>query len=120
MSDWARTRSLGRRDDAEPAVVEVFRAAGATIWKHSGWNEPDLLVGFRGVTHAVEIKTGTRGKLTEGQVKRIQAWQGEPVQICRSAAEAKHLLEVWLTAAAVQAERDRRIAACQNGNLGAN
>ena len=52
---------LDRRDSAEPEVVAVFLKAGATVVRHSGRDEPDLFVGYRGVWHAVEVKTDRAG-----------------------------------------------------------
>ena len=98
-----------RRDKAEPCIVEVFRDAGCSVEFLSGAGLPDLAVGWNGVTHLVEVKSGPKAKLTDEQVEWHAAWQGEPVQIARSAEEAAHLVHVWRTAAAVQRERDRKV-----------
>lgn len=104
MTEWARARSLGKRDDSEPEIIRVFKDAGASIIRHGGKDEPDLFVGYLGVTRAVEIKTA-KAKLTPGQVQWHACWQGDPVQVCRSASEAAHLLRVWNVASAVESQR---------------
>lgn len=93
------SRRNPRRDDSEPEVVTAFLEAGATVWKLSGHNVPDLLVGFLGRSHAVEVKTGN-ACLTAGQLVTFNAWAGEPVQIARNAAQAKRLVRIWEVAAA--------------------
>ena len=109
MTEWARARSLGKRDDAEPGIVRVFIDAGGSVIKHSGKGEPDLFVGIFEMTFPVEVKSGEKAKLTDDQVEWLGTWQGSPVQICRSEDEARHLVHVWRTAAAVQRERDRKV-----------
>lgn len=98
-----------RRDKSEPGIVQVFRDAGCSVEFLSGAGLPDLAVGMSGVTHLVEVKSGPKAKLTDEQVEWHAAWQGEPVQIARSVEEAAHLIHVWRTAAAVQAQRERLI-----------
>lgn len=57
----------GRRRDAnEPALIDGWKAIGAEVWQVGGQGLPDVLVRFRGVLHAFEIKTAV-GKLTEHQ-----------------------------------------------------
>lgn len=58
----------GRRRDAnEPALIAGWKAIGAQVWQvNGGEGLPDVLVRFRGVLHAFEIKTAT-GKLKPKQ-----------------------------------------------------
>jgi hypothetical protein len=91
-----------KRDDSEPEVVAAFVEGGATVWKISGANVPDLVIGFLGRTHAVEVKTGN-ACLSAGQLAAFGpggGWAGEPVQIARNGPQAKRLLRVWEIAAA--------------------
>lgn len=55
-----------RRDANEQALVAGWRAIGAQVWFVSGKGLPDVLVRFRGVLHAFEIKTA-KGKLRDTQ-----------------------------------------------------
>lgn len=98
-----------RRDKAEPGIVRVFLDAGASVDKLEGKGTADLLVGYQGVNHLVEVKSGDKAKLTPAQVEAHACWQGEPIQICRNDDEAAHLVHVWRTAAAVQSQRERLI-----------
>ncbi len=101
-------RHAAKRDDSEPEVVGALEEAGATVWKLSGHNVPDLLVGFLGRTHAVEVKTGN-ACLTAGQLVAFNAWAGEPVQIARNAAQARRLVQIWEVAAASETRAPRSI-----------
>jgi hypothetical protein len=57
-----------RRDRIEPDVVAHLRAFGATVIQLSGCAPvPDLLVGFRGRWHALEVKSGHKAGFTEAQ-----------------------------------------------------
>lgn len=56
----------GKRDLAEAPILEALRAVGASCWQIGGVGNPDVLVQFRGVYYAAEIKTG-KGKETKNQ-----------------------------------------------------
>lgn len=77
MSRWAR-----RVDRVQPAVVEELRAHGCSvIHTHAvGGNAPDLVVGRRGHTVLVELKTPGREKREKDRlVKQAEAraaWRG--------------------------------------------
>jgi hypothetical protein len=55
-----------KRDATEPAIVQALEAVGAEVWKVSGKGLPDLLVRFRGVLYAGEVKT-EKGRLRASQ-----------------------------------------------------
>ena len=56
-----------KRDQNEPVIVQALEAVGAEVWKLSGTGLPDLLVRFRGVLYAGEVKTKTgRLRATQG------------------------------------------------------
>lgn len=84
----------GRRDSAEPEVVEAFEDGGATVAKLSGNGLPDLLVGFMGHDHLVEVKTGRSG-LRASQNRFAAFWRGGPPVIVRTAPQARRWLAVW-------------------------
>lgn len=52
---------------------------------------PDVVVGYRGVTLLVEIKSST-GKLNTQQTLWHFRWHGSPVVILRSVKDADHLI----------------------------
>jgi hypothetical protein len=60
------SRHNPRRDANEPAIVEALEAVGADVWRLSGRGLPDLLVRFRGVLYAGEVKTA-KGRLRASQ-----------------------------------------------------
>lgn len=55
-----------RRDAAEKPIVQAVRAFGAECWQIGGTGLPDLLIRFRGVLHAGEVKSDG-GTETENQ-----------------------------------------------------
>jgi hypothetical protein len=94
VSEWRRVNGLGRRDASEPEVAAAFREGGASVQPISGPDVPDLLVGYRGTTHLVEVKTGN-AKLRPGQQAWHAAWCGEAPVVVRNAAQAKKWLRLW-------------------------
>ena len=55
-----------RRDANEGTIIEALEAVGASVWRISGTGCPDLLVRYRGVLYAGEVKT-RKGRLTAAQ-----------------------------------------------------
>lgn len=86
-----------RTDANQAALVDVLRAAGATVQPlHTvGHGCPDLLVGYRGINLLVEVKDGAKPlsaqRLTRGQRQWHAAWAGQ-VEVVNSAAQARLLL----------------------------
>lgn len=72
-----------RVDKNQSDVVSSLRAIGATVQHlHAvGQGCPDILVGFRGVNYAVEIKDGNKPpsqrKLTPQQGEWHESWKGQ-------------------------------------------
>lgn len=77
-----------RSDSNQPAIVQALRDIGATVQDlhEVGKGCPDLLVGYRGTTYLIEIKTKS-GKLDKAQVEWHGTWTGQ-VAVCRTAEEA--------------------------------
>jgi len=76
-------RRAARIDPIQPEIVAALRAIGATVWVIG--LPVDILVGFRGRTTLLEIKT-LRGKLapkaapyTDLQKDFMRTWMGGPV-----------------------------------------
>jgi hypothetical protein len=89
-----RSVSTGKRDAAEAEVVETLEDGGAVVVRHSGKDEPDLFVLFRGTWRPVEAKT-SNGKLSPGQVHWWrEVARTEPV-VARTPAQARKLLRLW-------------------------
>lgn len=77
-----------RTDANQKEIVAVLRSVGASVQSLApvGHGVPDLLVGFRGITYLIEVKTPT-GKLTPDQIRWHGDWRGG-VGICITADDA--------------------------------
>jgi hypothetical protein len=80
-------RRAARRDEAEPAIIEALEAVLATVQQISGEGMPDLLVGYRGRTVLLEVKSAG-GRLTPAQEAWLAWWCGSPVVVVTTPAEA--------------------------------
>lgn len=98
-------RRRSHRDAGEPAIIAALKSVGATVAQIDAPDQPDLLVGFRGVNHLLEIKEpiGPKGgtskngqQLSEGQLKWHQTWKGQ-VTVVRSAVEALQAIGLTVT-----------------------
>jgi phosphoserine phosphatase len=67
-------RHAKRVDANQDAIVATLRAAGAYVWIIS--LPVDLLVGYKGHTFLVEIKTDARKRLTALQTDFFENWTG--------------------------------------------
>lgn len=94
-----------RKVDAnQPAIVAGLRQCGARVLHlHTlGHGAPDLLCGFRGQLHLIEIKEpGKRGHLTDDEFTFHQDWHGYPVHVCETLHQALAAI------GAIEQERDR-------------
>ena len=88
------SRRKSKVDQNQAEIVAALRAVGASVeCLHSvGGGVPDLLVGSRGVTYLMEVKTAT-GSLTPDQERWHPAWRGQ-VAVVRSVAEAYAVIGV--------------------------
>lgn len=69
-------RRIARVDGNQADIVAALRAVGATVQPlHTvGKGCPDLLVGYRGVNHLLEVKNGS--DVTDDQRQWIGTWCG--------------------------------------------
>jgi hypothetical protein len=67
-------RHAARVDANQAAIVEALRSAGAYVWIIG--LPVDLLVGFRGHTFLVEVKTTSKKRLTGLQETFFETWCG--------------------------------------------
>jgi hypothetical protein len=67
-------RHAKRTDANQEAIVKALRDAGAYVWIIS--LPVDLLVGYKGHTFLVEIKTDARKRLTALQADFFENWSG--------------------------------------------
>ena len=91
-------RLRARTDANHSAIVEFFRAAGASVLDLSrvGHGCPDILIGYQHRSVLVEIKDGSkcpsRRTLTEDQQAFMRSWRGGPVVTITDIAGAQTLL----------------------------
>lgn len=82
-------RRAAKRDQNEPEIVAALRALGAFVWL---LDQPvDLLVGYRGRWHLLEVKRPKVGRLTEGQRELVRLSTGgaiPPVHVVKTPGEA--------------------------------
>jgi hypothetical protein len=72
-------RYAARVDANQEQIVSALRAAGAYVWIIG--LPVDLLVGYRGYTFLVEIKSTVKGRLTPLQTDFFENWGGST--LCR-------------------------------------
>ena len=67
-------RHAARVDATQEAIVSALRAAGAYVWVIG--LPVDLLVGYKGHTFCVEVKSGPSKRLTKLQTDFFENWSG--------------------------------------------
>lgn len=67
-------RRAARVDATQEAIVSALRAAGAYVWVIG--LPVDLLVGYKGHTFCVEVKSGPSKRLTKLQADFFENWSG--------------------------------------------
>ena len=81
-------------DANQPAIVRALRCMGFTVQHLHGVGKgcPDLLCGWRGETHLIEVKDGDKApsarRLTDDQEEWHAAWRGAKPVILTSVEEA--------------------------------
>lgn len=86
-------RKAAKRDAVEAIIVEYLRAAGCSWLPISTKDAPDGLLGYMGRHNMlVEIKSGQKAKLRDGQVEWHRRWNGKPVVTLRSLEDAQRLV----------------------------
>lgn len=83
------TYQIHRSDANARAIIQAWRQAGASV--EIIGRPADCLVGWRGTTYLVEIKT-LHGRLRPSQVAFARRWRGQ-LAIVRSVDRALALLE---------------------------
>ena len=87
-----------KRDLNEREIINALRKLGAVVTQLDDGGVPDLLVGYQGQTHLLEVKLPSKkdgtahkraeGELTPAQATWWQSWAGRPAVIVRSVADA--------------------------------
>lgn len=82
-------------DVNQPAIVAGLRRCGALVQDlhEVGKGCPDILVGWQGALHVIEVKApGKTGHLTDDEFTWHQKWHGYPVHVCETLHEALHAI----------------------------
>jgi len=85
-------RLAARVDANQEQIVSALRAAGAYVWIIS--LPVDLLVGFRGHTLLVEIKSTSKNRLTGLQADFFENWSGSTLSRIDSPEAALRMIGV--------------------------
>jgi Holliday junction resolvase len=85
-----------RVDENQKTLVHTFIALGASVLNLStvGRGCPDLLIGYRGKSVLVEIKSSEKATYTEPQIKFMQTWRGGAVSRIDSVDAAIRLIKM--------------------------
>jgi hypothetical protein len=86
-------RTASRVDANQASIVRTLRAVGASVLHvHQLKNCFDILVGYRGRTFLMEIKTSEKEKLTPGEEEFMRTWRGSPYHIVYSSDQAIRII----------------------------
>jgi hypothetical protein len=85
-----------RVDENQKSIIHTFIALGASVIDLStvGRGCPDLLIGYRGKSVLVEIKSSEKATYTEPQIKFMQTWKGGAVSRIDSVDAAIRLIKM--------------------------
>jgi hypothetical protein len=85
-------RYAKRVDANQDQIVSALRAAGAYVWIIG--LPVDLLVGYKGHTFLVEVKDGSKKRLTTLQDEFFQSWTGGTLARVDNAEAALRMIGV--------------------------
>jgi hypothetical protein len=85
-------RRAARVDANQEAIVSALRAAGAYVWIVG--LPVDLLVGFKGHTYLVEVKTNSKKRFTNLQSDFFMNWKGGTLARVDNPESALRMLKV--------------------------
>ena len=85
-------RHAARVDATQEAIVSALRAAGAYVWVIG--LPVDLLVGYKGHTFCVEVKSGPSKRLTKLQADFFENWSGSTLCRVNDAESALRMIGV--------------------------
>ena len=87
----AQKQYANKRDANEPEIVEALKLHGASVIQ---MDKLDLIVGYKGKTHVMEIKNpNTSWELKPSQKKLINSWVGSPIHIVTTKEQAINIVE---------------------------
>ncbi|MDH3637914.1 MAG: hypothetical protein OES09_05560 [Gammaproteobacteria bacterium] len=84
-------RRAARVDENQGDIALALRLVGCSVQSLAalGGGVPDLLIGYRGKTHLIEVKNpDTRHGITDAQDDWFDDWNGSPVHVVETAEAA--------------------------------
>lgn len=85
-------RLAAKRDTNEKQIIDALEAVGAVVQQISDANALDLICGYRGHLHWLEVKDGSKPpsarKLTPGQIETFRRFNGYPLAVVTNPQEA--------------------------------
>jgi hypothetical protein len=84
-------RTAAKRDENEREIIDALEGVGASVTQLSEKGLPDLLVGFRGETYLIEVKS-TKGNLTAHQNEWWLSWRGREPAVARTPHDALRII----------------------------
>ena len=85
-------RYAARVDQNQDQIVSALRAAGAYVWIIR--LPVDLLVGYKGHTFLVEVKNGSKKRLTKLQADFFENWCGSTLARIDGSEAALRMLRI--------------------------
>lgn len=98
-------RYIAKVDSNQREIVEALRAMGASVYltHQVGSGFPDIVVGYRGMTILLEIKS-EKGKMKPDEVEFFQKWKGcafvvysaeEAIMVVQNVVSGKEMPRTW-------------------------
>ncbi len=87
----AQKQYANKRDANEAQIIKDLRQFGASVLIINEW---DLVVGYEGVSHLMEVKNpDTDWSVTPSQRRIINTWIGSPLHIITNSEQAINILK---------------------------
>lgn len=86
-------RRAAKRDANERPIIDALEAVGASVLQVSEKGAMDLVVGFQGATHVLEVKAPGKG-LTPDQKDFHEAWRGSRIHVVETPEQALRAIGV--------------------------
>ena len=85
-------KTLCTRDANQEEIIDALEKVGASVIDAAGVGRgfPDLVVGFRGITYLIEIKSDS-GQFTIPQCEWFALWNGK-ADVARTSEEALRII----------------------------
>ena len=87
----AQKQYANKRDANEAEIIDALKAYGASVIQ---MDKIDLIVGYKGKTHVMEVKNPlTSWTVQPSQQRMINDWVGSPIHIVTTKEQAINIVE---------------------------